>query len=60
MRFFRQFWKSQRRPKSAFGGEIKSKEEVANLNRKILTHEQREELQAERELEEAQKHLWKE
>jgi hypothetical protein len=59
MRFFRQFWKQKKPPKSVFGGEIKSQEEVSALNQKIVEHEKKEEVQAEKLLEQS-KHLWKE
>jgi len=44
MRFFRQFWKKKirKKRKSAFGGHVKSQEEIAELNKKIRDHEKKE------------------
>lgn len=42
-RFSKQFWKKSRRSrKSAFGGEVKSKEEIEALNKKIKVAEKKE------------------
>ncbi|MCK5460373.1 hypothetical protein KAI58_00100 [Candidatus Gracilibacteria bacterium] len=43
MRFFKKHWKhSKKSRKSAFGGEVKSQEEIEVLNKKIKAHEEAE------------------
>lgn len=38
-RFYKKFWKRKNTRKSAFGGTVKSKEEVDELSAKIKAHE---------------------
>lgn len=42
VRFYKQFWKRKNHRKSAFGGTVKSKEEVDALSKKIKLHEKKE------------------
>lgn len=42
VRFYKQFWKRRKSRKSAFGGTIKSKEEIDALSKKINSHEAKE------------------
>ena len=60
MRFYKQFWKSKKSRKSAFGGEVKSKEEVSALHQSITQHEKKEFEEFEKEFEKVSKDLWKE
>ncbi len=57
MPFFRWHPRPQKIRKSAFGGVVKSQEEVDALHEKIETHEELEAMQAERELEQQIKQL---
>jgi len=57
MAFFRWHPRPKKIQKSAFGGEVKSQEEVEALHDKIETHEEREAIQAEIELEQQIKEL---
>ena len=57
MAFFRWHPRPKKIRKSAFGGEVKSQKEVDALHDKIETHEEREAMQAEIELEQQIKQL---
>ena len=62
MRFFQQFWKqknSQKSRRSAFGGEVKSKEEVRALHHSINQYEKKEFEEFEKEFDVISKDLWK-
>ena len=39
VRFYKQFWKRKKNRRSAFGGEVKSQEEVRELSQRIKLHE---------------------
>gem|GEM_PF-2282736 len=57
MSFFRRHPRPQKIKRSAFGGIVKSQEEVEALHDKIETHEEREAMQADIELEQQIKEL---
>ena len=42
VRFYKKFWKRKNHQKSAFGGTVKSQEEVKELSDKIKAHEEAE------------------
>ena len=57
MAFFRWHPRPKKIKRSAFGGIVKSQEEVEALHEQIKTHEEREAMQAEMELEQQIKEL---
>ncbi len=57
VRFHKQFWKRKNNKKSAFGGTVKSQEEVNALSAKIKAHEKKEMEAFEKDFDEQLKYL---
>ncbi len=56
-KFYKQFWKRKNTRKSAFGGTVKSQEEVNALSAKIKAHEKKEMEAFEEDFDEELKYL---